>query len=454
MNIFKLKSIKLKLVALFVTLVLLVMIIGGAFIHVSISRSEETRMREELSSFADIYAGMIADSESEIPLRPGLHILLLTPEGYTIPGEEAINSAVVIGAMRGNSTFLPWQETQNEQGRISIWMQYATPVTIHGINYIVYINSDASSIVENLDQISRTIFLAILISTILAIFLGYLYASTFTKPLRELTSAAKKMGKGKLKTEAKVYSEDEIGQLTTTFNNMAKSLNKLDTMRKEFVANVSHEIRTPLTVIKTYAETLKDELIESEIAQSFLTTIDSEVDRITLLATDLLELSHFDNNQMTMTFEYRDLGQILSNSIKQVSVLAEQKNQKIISTIKENMIAYVDSVRINQVFVNILSNAVKYSGENITIKVETKIMKNNFHITIKDEGIGIPEEDLSHIFERFYRVDKARSREAGGSGLGLSIVKEILDAHQTSISVKSEKDKGTTFEMVFKKEEV
>ncbi|MCL2611308.1 MAG: ATP-binding protein, partial [Defluviitaleaceae bacterium] len=274
------------------------------------------------------------------------------------------------------------------------------------------------------------------------------------KPLRELTSAAKKMGKGKLKTEAKVYSEDEIGQLTTTFNNMAKSLNRLDTMRKEFVANVSHEIRTPLTVIKTYAETLKDELTESEIAQNFLTTIDSEVDRITLLATDLLELSHFDNNQMTMTFEYRDLGQILSNSIKQVSVLAEQKNQKIISTIKENMIAYVDSVRINQVFVNILSNAVKYSGENITIKVETKITKSHFHITIKDEGIGIPEEDVSHIFERFYRVDKARSREAGGSGLGLSIVKEILDAHQTSISVKSEKDKGTTFEMVFKKEEV
>ncbi|MCL1925068.1 MAG: cell wall metabolism sensor histidine kinase WalK [Defluviitaleaceae bacterium] len=459
------KSIKLKLISLFVTLVLFVMIIAGAFVRVSVGLIEETRAHEELSFLAGFYADIIhqngLDDSRLREFRPETTLLILYSDGTLATGahnenySSMFNSPAIIGAIAGNNTFIPWQETQNEQGRIIIQMQYATPVYINGVHYIIYIYSNAGRAVENLEDISRIILFSIIIATSLAIFLGYLYSTTFTKPLIELTNAAKRMAEGKLKTEAKVYNnDDEIGELAGAFNNMAKSLNRLDTMRREFVANVSHEIRTPLTVIKTYAETLKEELTESEIAQSFLTTIDLEVDRITLLATDLLELSHFDNNQMTMTMEYRDLGQILSNSIKQVSVLAEQKNQKITSLIKEDMVCYVDSIRINQVFVNILSNAVKYSDENTNIKVATKVTKEKFIVTIKDEGIGISEEDLSHIFERFYRVDKARSRESGGSGLGLSIVKEILDMHSASVFVKSGKGIGTIFEISFNKENI
>jgi len=221
---------------------------------------------------------------------------------------------------------------------------------------------------------------------------------------------------------------------------------KLDNMRKEFVANVSHEIRTPLTVIKTYAETLIDsDLDDKEMARDFLNTINSEVDRMTLLATDLLELSHFDNKQLSMTMGEHNLLQILTNSIKQTTVLAEKKEQTIVFVNETgDCLINCDEGRINQVFVNLLSNAVKYSEPKTTIEVRLKQNKKFYEEYIKDNGIGIAKKDLERIFERFYRTDKARSRAMGGVGLGLSIVKEILDLHNAKIDIISGIGKGTT----------
>ena len=221
---------------------------------------------------------------------------------------------------------------------------------------------------------------------------------------------------------------------------------KLDNMRKEFVANVSHEIRTPLTVIKTYAETLIDsDLDDKEMARDFLNTINSEVDRMTLLATDLLELSHFDNKQLSMTMGEHNLLQILTNSIKQTTVLAEKKEQTIVFVNETgDCLINCDEGRINQVFVNLLSNAVKYSEPKTTIEVSLKQNKKFYEVYIKDNGIGIAKKDLERIFERFYRTDKARSRAMGGVGLGLSIVKEILDLHNAKIDIISGIGKGTT----------
>jgi len=228
---------------------------------------------------------------------------------------------------------------------------------------------------------------------------------------------------------------------------------KLDNMRKEFVANVSHEIRTPLTIIKTYTETLLDGGIEDrEMAENFLNVIDLEVDRMTFLATDLLELSRFDNKQFNMTMEETNIVDILKNSIRQTSILASKKTQKIIFEPKiESMIISCDHSRINQVFVNILSNAIKYSEKNSDIEIKTEENIKYYTISIKDNGIGIPKEDIQRIFERFYRVDKARSRSMGGTGLGLAIVKEILEEHNAKIYAKSEVGKGTTMIIKFKK---
>ncbi len=228
---------------------------------------------------------------------------------------------------------------------------------------------------------------------------------------------------------------------------------KLDNMRKEFVANVSHELRTPLTTIKSYAETLKDiGLDDLEMTQSFLSIIESEADRMTLLVKDLLDLSKFDSDKFDLDIKTVNLTEIINNTVIQNQVTAENKNQII--TFKESKDCFIacDEGRINQVFTNILSNAIKYSPEESKINIKLVELDNFYEIEIKDNGMGIPKEDVPRIFERFYRVDKARSRSLGGTGLGLSITKQIVLAHGGEIEARSTVGVGTTMIIRFRKQ--
>jgi two-component system, OmpR family, sensor histidine kinase VicK len=244
----------------------------------------------------------------------------------------------------------------------------------------------------------------------------------------------------------------EIEGLLIVLQDITKD-KKLDDMRKEFVANVSHEIRTPLTNIKSYTETLINGAIEdSDLATSFLEVINSETDRMTLLVRDLLELSSFDSNQLTLTMESVDLKEIIKQCISQNLILANNKNQQIYFDYdKEPYYILCEPKRINQVITNIINNAIKYSEPNTTIIISTHLSKNHYTVYIKDTGVGIPKEDLKLIFERFYRVDKARSRAMGGTGLGLAIAKEIMELHGGKIYATSYVGEGTTMVLKFLK---
>lgn len=226
---------------------------------------------------------------------------------------------------------------------------------------------------------------------------------------------------------------------------------RLDEMRREFVANVSHEIRTPLTTIKSYTETLIDGAIDDkEVAVEFLNIINSAADRVAFLAKDLLDLSHFDNKQTQFNFEKANLINILQDCVTQNYIAAQNKNQSILFNVPKDTIykVNVDIGRITQVFNNIISNAMKYSPEDTEIKIFVSEDEKWYYVHIKDNGIGIPKESLERIFERFYRVDKARSRAMGGNGLGLSIAKEIMEGHKGKIEAKSSSGNGT--EMILK----
>ena len=227
----------------------------------------------------------------------------------------------------------------------------------------------------------------------------------------------------------------------------------LDDMRKEFVGNVSHEIRTPLTTIKSYTETLLDGAIEDkELAADFLSIINGEADRMALIVKDLLELSSLDNKQLVLDLKEVDLFPLIKRVVKQHSLTAKKQHIKIdLEPGKENCIVLIDEQRIIQVFSNIITNAIKYSGEGSEIHIRMVESAEHYAVYIKDNGIGIPKEDLRRIFERFYRVDKARSRELGGTGLGLSIAQEIMELHGGKISAASELGKGTTMVVRFKK---
>ncbi len=220
---------------------------------------------------------------------------------------------------------------------------------------------------------------------------------------------------------------------------------KLENMRKEFVANVSHELRTPLTSIKSYTETLLDETWEdSETAKRFLNVINSEADRMTRLVKDLLQLSRLDNNQMQWCMQESSFVNLVKHCVEKIKFHVTSKDQKLdISILNEVPQIIIDPDRIEQVVLNILSNAIKYTPQYGKIQLVIGYSDSYVYLKVIDNGIGIPQMDIPRIFERFYRVDKARSRDMGGTGLGLSIAKEIIEAHNGKIEIKSEVNVGT-----------
>ena len=229
---------------------------------------------------------------------------------------------------------------------------------------------------------------------------------------------------------------------------------KLDDMRKEFVANVSHELRTPLTTVKSYAETLLDGAIDDrEIAMDFLGIIDSEADRMAFLVRDLLQLTRFDNKQVRLDITEIEMNDFLSATVRQNRIHAEAKHQELsFEPCAHDVVIYGDRDRVGQVVNNIVTNAIKYSLEQAKIRIYITEDEQYFKICVKDTGMGISREDLPRIFERFYRVDKARSRAMGGTGLGLAIAKEIMESHGGRLTAESEYGKGTTMTMWFPKE--
>ena len=219
---------------------------------------------------------------------------------------------------------------------------------------------------------------------------------------------------------------------------------KLDTMQKEFVADVSHELKTPITSIMGYADTLLEGEYDKETQNKFINVIATEARRMAKLVTDLLTLSRYDNNKSRTQKESFDLGELVKKCQDKLAIEIKKKNHTVNCFVTADVPpVYADKYDIERVVLNILSNSIKYTKEGGEIKIYVGFVYNDAYIKIFDNGIGIPEEDLSRIFERFYRVDKARTREMGGTGLGLSIAKEILDKNGGSIDIKSVVGQGT-----------
>ena len=219
---------------------------------------------------------------------------------------------------------------------------------------------------------------------------------------------------------------------------------KLDNMRKEFVADVSHELKTPITSIMGYADTLLETDHDKVIETKFLGVISSEAKRMSKLVTDLLSLSRFDSNKTNIVKEEFDLGELAKKCQEKLQIEIDKKHLQVHCLVTANVPpVYAEKDGIERVIINILSNSIKYTNENGTINIYVGFVYNDAYIKFIDTGIGIPEEDLERIFERFYRVDKARTREMGGTGLGLSIAKEILDRNNGTIDIKSKLNEGT-----------
>jgi len=256
-----------------------------------------------------------------------------------------------------------------------------------------------------------------------------------------------------LKLNARILRDDPgdtIGALMVL--NDVTRLRQLEKVRKEFVSNVSHELRTPLTSIRGFAEALKDgALDDKENARRFVDIIYRQANRLSLILEDILSLSRLDRDgdgETQIELQEDDLQNVVHAAVQICDINAVKKGVKIDVSIDKNCMARINSLLLEEALTNLIDNAVKYSPENSNISVECRKGKDNYTLSVQDQGNGIAAEHLPRIFERFYRVDKARSRKLGGTGLGLAIVKHIAQVHGGSVSVQSEVGKGSIFKII------
>ncbi len=260
-----------------------------------------------------------------------------------------------------------------------------------------------------------------------------------------------------LETEKETYKVDyapfmdgqnQIGGVILVFKNITEQF-RMEKLQKEFVANVSHELKTPITTIKSYTETLLEgALEEEEVATDFLKVINSESDRMSRLVSDLLRLSRMDHEETSWTKEKININEIVKDTYTKLLLQAKSKNIKMTCNLdSRNSNVLFDKDGLEQILLNIIGNAIKYTPEGGDVSIDISSETSRVVISIKDTGVGIPKEDLNHVFERFYRVDKARTRQMGGTGLGLSIAEQIAKAHDSVIELNSEFHIGTTVDI-------
>lgn len=316
------------------------------------------------------------------------------------------------------------------------------------VKKVVFMHSPVYEINEALKEVYKLIFISVAISLLIAILLTYYASQRISKPLAEINSITKKIASGEFKKRLNVKGNDEIGQLSESFNYMANELEKLEKMRKGFIANVSHELRSPLTLIKGYIKGLMDESLSDDKRENYTKIIHEETERLTELINDLLDLSKMESGNYPLNIVTFDINELLRRNIIKFGNKLEEKNIEVEVNFNRDPLQVIgEKESISQVVSNIIDNAVKFMGNNNDDKliISTDVKENKAYISIEDTGIGIAKHETEKIWKRFYKGDKSRSRQIKGTGLGLSIVKEIIKNHNENIWLESEVGRGTKF---------
>lgn len=296
---------------------------------------------------------------------------------------------------------------------------------------------------ELLDRKALTIQL---IMSVLIIALAFLMSQLLVKPFSRVSSAISEIKDGYTDEPIAVNDYLETEHIVDAFNQLQSRMKVLDDSRQEFVSNVSHELKTPITSMKVLADSLiMQEDAPKELYKEFMVDIAEEIERENKIITDLLSLVKMDKTASGLHVESKDINNLLEIILKRIGPIAESKGIELIYESMREVTAEVDEVKISQAFTNLIENAVKYNREKGSVTVVLDADHQFFTVEVTDTGIGIPQEDVDHIFERFYRVDKSHSTEIGGTGLGLAITRSAILVHRGSIKVTSEEGIGTTF---------
>lgn len=308
----------------------------------------------------------------------------------------------------------------------------------------VFISSLLEDLYDNITETTKKLLTLSLFSLAITGVISFIFADIISKPIENLTEIVNKVIQGKFYHKVKVSGNDELSNLGKAFNMMTTKLEQVDKQRRDFVANVSHELKTPLSSIKILSESLiHQEQVDEKIYKEFLKDIDTEVDRLNRIVNSLLYLVDLDKEKIELKYQITYVNYLIERVIKNLAPIAQKKEINLQFIESEKIQIELDQFKIQQALINIIGNALKYTPDGGEVRVELYSKHDEIVIKVEDNGIGIPKEELPFIFDRFYRVDKARSRKSGGTGLGLAITQQIIGLHQGRIEVESEEDKGT-----------
>ncbi|HJC80368.1 MAG TPA: HAMP domain-containing histidine kinase [Candidatus Mediterraneibacter excrementipullorum] len=385
-----------------------------------------------LTQLTNIYNGRVMVIDEELRVIKDTYSL---DEGKTDVSEN------VVRCMKGERT--------NFYDRTNHYIEVTSPIVESGGDKVlgVMLASVSTDNIETTKQVLYThggviIGIAMILLAMFSVFL----ADRMVRPIHKITGAIENVTEGYSDDVLHVDTFTETRQLSEAFNKMLGRLKILDESREEFVSNVSHELKTPMTSMKVLADSLlEQDNVPVEMYQEFMQDIAKEIDRENQIITDLLSLVKMDRSGQTMNIQTMNINDLLEQILKRLKPIAEKKNVEMVMESFRPVNAEIDETKLTLAVSNLVENAIKYNRENGWVHVSLNADHKYFYVKVEDSGIGIPEQDQAHIFERFYRVDKSHSREIGGTGLGLAIARNAVLVHRGSIKVYSNEREGTTF---------
>ena len=386
----------------------------------------------KLEMLSNVYGGriLIVDRDFKI-VKDTYHV----DEGKTLVSPKIIRSF-----KKGEPT------DYQRKGQV---IEFAVPVRSADVPQIqgaMLMTIYCSEITATMMELNYQGLLLIAVIVVLSVFLGYILATVLVKPLARVTKSIEDLTDGYQNDEISVPDYTETELITDAFNKMLARMKVLDESRSEFVSNVSHELKTPMTSMKVLADSLVGQQgVPEELYQEFLQDITAEIDRENRIITDLLSLVKMDKKTADLSIQHMDINQLLEDILKRLRPIADKRSIDLILDSFRPVEADVDEIKFTSAISNLVENAIKYNVDDGWVRVSIDADHKYFYVTVADSGMGIPEDSLERIFERFYRVDKSHSREIGGTGLGLAITRSTIAMHHGVIKVFSREGEGTTF---------
>ena len=386
----------------------------------------------KLEMFADLYNGrvLLADRDFKI-VGDTFH----TEEGKTLL------SSLAVKCFKG-------EKASNYDLKSKV-LEVAVPVQspdVQQIQGVMLMTISTIEIGDMMAELEQKGMMLIGIIVVLSIFLSWLLSTILVKPLARVTKAIEDLTDGMQDDAISVPDYTETELITDAFNKMVNRMKILDESRQEFVSNVSHELKTPLTSMKVLADSLVGQQgVPEELYQEFMGDITAEIDRENKIITDLLSLVKMDKKAADLNITHMDINQLLEDILKRLRPIADKRNIDLILDCFRPVEADVDEVKFTLAISNLVENGIKYTVDDGWVRVSLDADHKYFYVTVADSGMGIPEDSIERIFERFYRVDKSHSKEIGGTGLGLAITRSAIAMHHGAIKVFSKEGEGTTF---------